>query len=262
MEKQAIVLKQKPVIVYDLIESIGMDVSEKINSLNLSEIAPTEDNLKVLKKTRTELKKEFELFEGQRKMVKDMIMKPYNDFETKYKDHISNLFKDADIELKEKINIVENDILSNKINALKEYFDSVNTFDFVSFDDVGLKVIKSASDKKLKEDIHEYLQSVKNDINTIRTLPNSDRVLAKYQISKNLNDSISQTNIEIQREEQIRKQKSELNEVNNIPKKEVDTANNEEHVQKLVKAKFTVTTTIENIKKLKEFMKNKGIRYE
>jgi len=72
-----------------------------------------------------------------------------------------------------------------------------------------LKIIKSKSDKYIKTEIDEYLANIEMSISTIKTLPNKERVLAKFQMSRDLNRSISETNIEIQREEQIKAQNVE-----------------------------------------------------
>jgi len=275
---KVIELKQKPIIAYDLIEAKGKEVEQRLSELNIDAIDVNEDNLKLIKSTRSEIRKEFELLENQRKMVKELIMKPYNDFEAAYKEHIANRFKGADFKLKEKVSVVENDLLYKKTDALKSYFDEINDLDFVSFDDIGLKITRSVSDKKLKEEIASFVEDMKMAVDTIKTLQNSDRVMAKFQIVKDLNRAISETNIEIEREAQIKKQKEERERLAEERKKaqqsineeieqhkEKSNADEKESVQnkpKLYKASFTVTGTVEQITDLKKFMNEKGISYE
>lgn len=296
---KAIVVTQKPIIVFELLEPISQNVTAKIQSLNIESLEPTEDNLALIKRTRTDLKKDFEDLENARMMAKELIMKDYNALDELYKKLIKSPFTDADAKLKTLVDTVESGILKLKIDGLKEYFKDQNTFDFVSFDDMGLKIIKSKADKGIKTEIDEYIANIKMSIATIETLPNKERVLAKFQFSKDLNRSISETNIEIQREEQIkaqnaererleaeRKQRAEesqriaqqqLQEAENAIVEEVLQANpqikdnfvNEiiEEVMELkadqvYKASFAVYATKAQLSELKTFMKEKGIRYE
>lgn len=144
--------------------------------------------------------------------------------------------------LKGMVDTVSDKILKVKIDGIVTYFNSVNDFDFVRFEDMNLKIIKSISDKKLKDDVDEYLTDIKQSLATIETLENKDRILAKFQMSKNLSDAISQTNIEIQREEQIK-------------------AQNEEP-EKTFKLSLTVYGTKEQFAMLKQFMNENNIKYE
>ena len=74
------------------------------------------------------------------------------------------------------------------------------------FEDLGLHIIKSKSDKSIKEEIDTFIMQVAANLMTIDTLPNKERILAKYHMTKDLNLSISQVNLEIQREEAIKSQ--------------------------------------------------------
>lgn len=289
---KAIVVTQKPIIVFELLEPISQNVTAKIQSLNIESLEPTEDNLALIKRTRTDLKKDFEDLENARMMAKEIIEKDYNTLNELYKKLIKAPFADADLKLKNLVDTVESGILKLKIDGLKEYFEDENTFDFISFDDMGLKIIKSKSDKAIKTEIDEYLANIKMSIATIETLPNKERVLAKFQMSKDLNRSISETNIEIQREEQIkaqnaererleaeRKQRAEESQrIAQQQRQEAEDAIVEEVLQanpqlekqepqpmpedQVYKASFTVYATKAQLSELKTFMKEKGIRYE
>lgn len=289
---KAIVVTQKPIIVFELLEPISQNVTAKIQSLNIESLEPTEDNLALIKRTRTDLKKDFEDLENARMMAKELIMKDYNTLDELYKKLIKSPFADADLKLKNLVDTVESGILKLKIDGLKEYFEDQNTFDFVSFDDIGLKIIKSKADKGIKTEIDEYLANIKMSIATIETLPNKERVLAKFQFTKDLNRSISETNIEIQREEQIKAQNAErerqakerrlmLEESQRISKAQLQDAEDaiiQEVLQanpqlekqepqpmmedQVYKASFTVYATKLQLSELKKFMKEKGVRFE
>jgi hypothetical protein len=287
---KAVVVTQKPIISYSLLEMISLNVTTKIQSLDIDSLEPTEDNLALIKRTRADLTRDFSELEGQRKMVKDIIMKDYNIFEDDYKKLITALYKDADEKLKNLAGTVDDKILSVKIDAIKDYFADQNSFDFVSFEDMNLKIIKSKSDKSIKTEIDEYLANISMSISTIEILPNKERVLAKFQICRDLNRSISETNIEIQREEQIKTQNEErerqaeerrlmLEESQRIAQsqfQEEEEAIAQEIIEanplivkekpqidnQVYKASFAVFATKAQLGELKKFMQEKGIRYE
>jgi L-lactate utilization protein LutB len=114
--------------------------------------------LSYVKNIRSELGRDFKELEEKRKLVKETVMKSYNDFSERYKLKISNLFSDADKKLKTKIDEVEDEILSCKIEGLRDYFNLNNRHDFIKFDDVSLRIIKSKSDKAYETEINEYLK--------------------------------------------------------------------------------------------------------
>ena len=286
---KAVEVTQKPIIAYKMLEIISKNVGDKIQSLNIESLEPTDDNLSLIKRTRADLTKDFNDLENQRKMVKEIIMKDYNLFEDDYKKLISSLFKNADDQLKSLATTVEDKILSVKIDGIKEYFNEENTFEFIKFDDLGLKIIKSKSDKSIKTEIDEYLANIKMSISTIATLPNKERVLAKFQMSRDLNRSISETNIEIQREEQIKSQNEErelqaeerrlmLEESQRIAKaqfredmtqsqfieeyQQVPMPQSDIEEEQVFKCSFSVFATKAQLKQCKEFFAQIGVKYE
>lgn len=275
--KKIIEVSQKPIIEYSIIDEVAKNIEVKIESLSIETLESTEDNLSVIKSTRSELNRDFKALEEQRKIVKDIVLKDYSLFEEKYKKMILSKFKEADATLKSMVDRVSDGILKKKVHGISSYFDGVNTFEFLKFEDIGLKIIKSISDKKLKDEIDAYIESVKTSLSTIETLPNKERVLAKYQASKDLNDAIAQTNMEMQREEKIRQEREEREKVDKERKNrsaerqsQMQSVKPKQHVEpelkeeepKIFKSSFTVYGTKDQLADLKEFMDEKGVRYE
>lgn len=261
-------VEQKPIIEYSKLENIGELVKAKIDSIGIDSIEATEENLSVLKSTRAALNNQFKDFEDRRKFIKDNVLKPYNDFEDKYKSFITINFKNADDQLKSKITTVETGILNTKIDGLKAYFAENNPFDFIKFEQLGLKITRSASDKSIKDHIDAGINQVEIDIETINTLPNKERVLAQYQMNLDLNASISSVNIAIEREKQIEARKQEAAKpivqqdqpVIEEPKQAPPVENAEDN--KLYKTSFKIVATKQQIRDLKQFMEERGISYE
>jgi len=283
VETAIVKLVQKPIIAYDLIEAKGKEVLERITSLDIDNINPTEDNLRLIKSTRTELGREFKTLEEARKAIKEKVMKPYDDFNDAYTKHISKLFKDADAKLKQKADEVDDKILSLKIDNIKSYFEDKNTFNFLKFEDMELKIIKSTTDKKLHSEIDNYLLGIKNNIDMIESMDNSDRTLAKFQMYKDVNRAVMETNQELQREKEIKEQKEAQEkariEAENRQKEAVVEPTQEEYHDnvnespcealhrepivedpKIFKARFEAVGAIENIKKLKAYADSIGVQ--
>lgn len=266
---------QKPIIAYSLLQEMSDKVALKIESLNIDTLEPTDENLSIIKSTRAELNNDFKTLEEQRKMVKDIVLKDYNIFEEQYKTLISTKFKDADATLKRLVSTVDSRILDKKIVGIREYFMDNNTREWIRFEDLGLHIIKSKSDKSIKEDVDSYLDVIKVSLETIDTLDNKERVLAKFQMCKDLNRAISETNLEIQREERIKAQNEErarlqaeaLERQKQAQEEQERVVNDrvmEEPVvdEKIYKTSFTVFGTKAQFSELKQFMENRGLRYE
>ena len=151
MIKDLIEIKQLPIIEEQL-KNVSAVIDERVK--NATSLVCTEENIKTIKEIRAEINKDFKEFEEQRKAVKEQVLKPYNDFETIYKECISDKFKNADIILKGRIEVVENELKAKKENEVKEYFEeyrNANNIDFIEYKQTKINVTLSASKKRLKE---------------------------------------------------------------------------------------------------------------
>jgi hypothetical protein len=251
LESDVIELKQEPVIGYSLIEQKGAEVRNFVSSM-LSTLPSSSRDLKSI---RTKLKKEFEIFENKRKMVKELILEAYFEFEEVYKENIASHFLEADKQLKEKIDAIEKEFIAQKRAKLEEYFNELNQWEWVSFDDVGLKILKSTSEKKLQEEIENYLENIQSSLRAIDSLDDSlrIRVLAKFRIIKDLSRALEEARAEIKQEELIRE--SLQPRAKEAPKIEApeDT--------KIYKTSFTVEGTKTQLKALKEFLIRNKIKF-
>ena len=138
------------------LQSIKVAVTQKVNDA-LSLIC-TEDTVKSVKAVRADLNKDLKDFEERRKAVKKAIMSPYEQFEAVYKECISDTYKKADIELKAKIDSVENELKEAKRTEVEAYFEECSKsvgVDFVRLSDLNLNITLSASVKALKRQVKE-----------------------------------------------------------------------------------------------------------
>ena len=182
MNNELITIETLPVIKYHL-EQLSTEIKEKVDRAN--NLVVNDETVKEVKQVRAELNKEFNELETQRKTVKQAIMQKYDEFEEIYKDNVSNLYKQADADLKEKIDNVENQLKQEKQEELelfaKEYFDINNIETIVNFDDIGLNITLSASMKSLKEQIIAFCEKISNDLKLIEVEKYKDEVLVEYK---------------------------------------------------------------------------------
>jgi hypothetical protein len=182
MNEELITLKQPPIIIYEQIKAVGQQIEEKIAELNLDNQLVTEATWKSAKDTRTMLRKELEVFETQRKFIKEQVNAPYEAFEKAYKEHIKVHYDKADSTLKAKIDEVQNRLISDKSARIKEYFTefcAAQSIDFLIFERLPLNITLSTSDKSLKEQVAGFVGEVTKSIQLIESLNEPDEFKAE-----------------------------------------------------------------------------------
>jgi len=132
--------------------------------------------------------------EEKRKGVKKAILDPYNAFEDIYKECVTNIFKPADAKLKEKIAVVENAQKQEKEEKARKYFNEYvesKGIDFLTFENVGLTINLSISDKKCKDTITAFVDRVGSDLALIDTQQHKEEILVEYKDSLNVSKAIT-----------------------------------------------------------------------
>lgn len=267
MGNNIIVLEQLPIIKARL-EEISTQIKTRVD--NATSLLVNEDTVKEVKKVRAELNKEFESLETNRKQVKEAIMQKYDEFNEIYKEKVADLYKDADAQLKEKIDNVENEIKEEKINELIDFFEEhqkVNHLEhLISFEDVGLNITMSASMKSLKNYIVTFCEKVANDIKVMQTDKYSDEIWFEYKID-GFDYAKAKTNVvERHRKQEEFKQKVAMN-GEEIKQEEVIINNIETMVsapKEVVEEQkdwyeFSALMTESQAKELKEWLKLRNI---
>ena len=256
-----------PVIEYSAIDAVSEEVKKSLEEVNVGALVATEDNLAFLKKLRAEKNKQFAELEDVRKTIKNLVNDPYTKFETEYASKISTLFKTFDKTLQEKIKAVEDGIKQSKLDELKEYFATLITpeIDFLTFEDVNVKVGLNDSKKSLKAQVETFITKSLDDYNLIMMQENAERILVRYKQTKNASSAITSVMNEIKQEALFSMKMAEPKVVTvESPVEEpthygVDYGTKQE---KLVTVSFKVTGTIEQLKALKQFIVESGLSYE
>ena len=274
MIKGLIEVKQLPVIEEQL-RSVSTVIDERVK--NATSLVCTEESVKTIKEIRAELNKEFKEVEQQRKLVKEQVLKPYNDFENVYKECISDKFRNADIILKGKIDNVENELKSKKEKEIKDYFEEykeANNIDFITYEQARINVTLSASMKSLKEQAKQFIDKIVDDLKLIETQEHKAEILVEYKQTLNVSQTItSVTN----RFKAIEEEKKKIEQEKELQKFVVDTAKEsdkyseqiilispsvEEKTEEILTLKFTVRGTRTKLRELKQFLESGGYDYE
>lgn len=274
-KNQIIILEQLPIIVEKL-DNVSKEVKQKVEKA--TSLVVTEDTVKEVKQVRANLTKEFNELETQRKNIKNAIMEKYNAFEEVYKEKISNLYKEADAQLKGKIDSVENQLKLEKEVELREFvnqhIEANNLQNIIEFKDIGLNITLSASMKSLKDQILDFVTRVSNDLECISS--DEDKVELLYTYQNNGFDyanavlTVRKKKEELKRLEELQKQKQEIVEqeqqiVENVEEVVEDYITIPKELledEEEITVQFTVTSTVSKIKELKEFLNERGIKYE
>ncbi len=286
MIKDLIEVKQLPVIEEQL-RSVSTVIDERVK--NATSLVCTEESVKTIKEIRAELNKEYKEFESKRKLVKEQVLKPYNDFENVYKECISDKFRNADIILKGKIDNIENELKAKKEKEIKDYFEEykeANNIDFITYGQARINVTLSASMKSLKEQAKQFIDKIVDDLKLIETQEHKAEILVEYKQTLNVSQAITSVTNRFKAIEEEKKRQEELKQrqtekaqriaeqnikmqeeatkkaLNNFVVPEVLQTPVEEKQEEILTLKFTVRGTRTKLKELKQFLENGGYDYE
>lgn len=273
--KSLILVEQLPKIkatLNELSEQVKVDVAQALT------LVCTEDTVKDVKSKRAELKKQFNELEEQRKYVKNAIMSKYDEFNEIYTETVGTLYKNADAKLKEKIDNVENELKERKEEEVREFADeyivSKHLENILDAEKINLNITLSVSVKKLKEEILEFINKVESDVKMIELEEYKDEILVEYKSNLNFAESklavINRHKMleEMKKEEAVRiEAREEDKQVVEMIVEEIKTPievvqEDEEPEQQMMVVAFQVTATKEQIKELKQYLIQKGIKYE
>lgn len=288
--QELITIKQLPQIEEHLKE-LSIEIDKKVE--NAKSLVCTEENVKAIKQIRADLNKEFKEVEQQRKTVKEKILESYMQFEGVYKTYISDKYKEADSELKNKVDTIEDELRARKEQEIRDYFEEYKQsllIDFIKFEDAKIKVGLSDSKTSLKKQAKDFIDRVNTDLATIMLQEHKEEILVEYKqngyvlstaISTVINRIKAVAETKRKQEELKQKQLEEAQRIADenikiqteatkqaldnfrVTEQEVLQAPTvEEKQEEILTLKFTVKGTRTKLKALKEFLVNGGYEYE
>lgn len=239
-------------IIEEQLKTISDEIQKRVDYAE--KLVCTIDTIKDIKKQRTILRNQFNDLETQRKQVKAEFQAPYLRFEKVYKELISDKYKNADVQLKRKIDNVESELKLQKENNIREYFNEYcesEGIDFVKFEQIGLNINLSTTEKSLREQVKSFIDKVKSDIELIQHEDNFAEIMIEY--TKHLN--VSRAIIE------VKERHKKLSEIVNGEDKNVQNDTNEQQKEETLKAPevtyrmtFTVNGTKQQLVNLKKYL--------
>lgn len=288
--QELITIKQLPQIEEHLKE-LSIEIDKKVK--NAKSLVCTEENVKAIKQIRADLNKEFKEVEQQRKTVKEKILEPYMQFEGVYKAYISDKYKEADSELKNKVDTTEDELRARKEQEIRDYFEEYKQsllIDFIKFEDAKIKVGLSDSKTSLKKQAKDFIDRVNTDLATIMLQEHKEEILVEYkQNGYVLSTAISTVINRIKAVEETKRKQEELKQKQleeaqriadenikiqteatkqaldnfRVTEQEVLQAPTvEEKQEEILTLRFTVRGTRTKLRALKEFLVNGGYEYE
>lgn len=275
-----IVVKQLPVIE-ERLRLLSDEIDTKVSSALA--LPCTEGNVQAVKSARADLKKVFETLEKQRIEVKNIIMNPYEQFNSVYKKYVSDKINAADATLKERIGTVESELKSKKEEEVKLYFSEYllsKNIDFITYPEAKISITLSASLKSLKEQAKEFVDRIADDLALIETQEHKEEILVEYKRSLNCSQAITAV---VQRHKAIEEQKARQAEIEAKkaaqaeaikkveaaapasaieplePPKQIESEKSADPIKTLA---FKVTAPLSKLKELKRFLDDGGYTYE
>ena len=173
-------------------------------------IAYTEDQVKDMKKDRTDLNKLRTAFESERKRLKKVCMEPYNLFEQQVKEVVALI--DEPIQLIDsQLYELEERRKQQKKKDIEVLFDTIGFQTFVTLDNIFDQKWLNASVSlgKIEEQMKSIMYKIGTDVATIGNLPEfSFEAMEVYKKTLDLNKAI----LEGQRLAEIQKRKQQYEE--------------------------------------------------
>ena len=244
----------------------------------------TPDAIADAKKTRANIRKVADSIDSQRKAIKKLWNKPYEEYEAKCKE-LTGIVNNAVGNIDGQIKAMENEIKEKKKQDLLAFFteNSADIADYISFDDVfDLRMLNATfSLSDAEDEIRRQLDCVEIDLSAIRGMGSEYEaaMLSEYSKSHNLAKAIAEgKRLEaIQKAEEERKAKevSEVFEEENLPSNAPEEPpaytlpnpaqfvrpSDEPVLPKLHTLRFEVTGTAEAFGALKRCMTANGMTY-
>lgn len=274
---------QLPIIEQHL-RLIRDQVKERVDQA--TSLACTPETLAAVKKVRAELNGEFAQYEGQRKAVKEAIMEPYSAFEKIYKECVTTLYAQADADLKGKIEDTESGIKSACEEGLKDYFTELceaEGVQWLTYERAGIVVDMTAAKqkvpKKLREKITQFVTGVARSVEAISLMDDADEVMAEFKRCLDVVQAVrvvQDRHQRIEQERQAAEARKAVLEMQRAAVKKVEAVAPPKPLTPPVTApapsggdnifpRFTFTVlnaTRSQLIKIREFMKQEGIKYE
>lgn len=252
------------------LQRIADDIKVKLEIAE--KMACTDETKQAVKKYRTDLKKEFEELEAERKEKTREYEKPLEEFKTVYNELITKPYKAADQALKNKIDEVETLQKNEKRQAVESYATELiqsYALDWLEVSRIMPSVTLSASEKSLKKAVKDTVDKIKSEVDCINAISDNSELMAEYMNCLNLAQAkltVVERQHAIEAAEKAKTAYSQQEEIDREAEKRVEQLAPptivSEQEEKTYSMTFTVSGTIEQLKALKAFMTDNNIDFK
>ena len=187
------VMKQMPIIEEHLGLLKSMVDAQIEEAMGRAAIAETVNELREI---RADLNRITNQAEEKRKELHAIYEKPYDDMMVTYKT-VMQAFKDADKELKGKIDAITKAVIDACMDKLEcQFIECRDTYglDWMTFDRLGIKVTytqaKQKGHKALLEKIQHDMGAISEDVAAITAMPDGPEIMAEYKRSLNMSQAV------------------------------------------------------------------------
>ncbi|MFL9486320.1 DUF1351 domain-containing protein [Staphylococcus sp. KUGN1] len=191
---------------YDNLLSEANNLAEHVKQVEVNE-----ENVKEAKRLMAQMNNRVKELENTRKDVKKTILEPYNHFENQVKT-IKSIIDDAVSHVKKQERELTEQERENKKQAIADIFDKrIKHYGFEKL--MGFAEFlkpqylnKSFSMNKVENELVEWLEKTKRDLDTIDKLDNRDELIVEYQNTQDLAVAFEIIDKRNQRRKQIAEQ--------------------------------------------------------
>lgn len=246
-------------------EDIKKWVTEKAKEYK--SVVYTEETITAAKTDRATLNKVAKAINDEKIRIKKEVLKPFEDFENKCKE-LQGIITDASNSIDVQVKLFEEKEQNEKKEQIRNIFNE-NIGDFkelIDFDNIFNPrwLNKTYTMKKIEEEIKHLVSKTTDDLNIIENTIEDKSLLPQIKIFyfKNINDPsvLGNSLQQYQKEVESRKKLEELYKTQEA-KKELNASNPRQDApmqvtseEKMVTIKFEVTTTMEKLHLLHDFM--------
>lgn len=256
-------LEELPRIVVQ-VKEIGKYIDDALKDIDKLEC--TEENKKEVKERRSEINKFATALETKRKAIKAQILAPYQEFEEIYNNECKDKLNDASELLGNKIEEIETKQKEEKETILREFFkqyqETYHLENVIKFEDVGLNITLSASEKSLKDTIVVFCERISKDIQVINNEENKEELMLEY-----INNGFDYQEAKLtlfERKKKIEEIKVNQEEVDKVVEKEKEVVEEIKEIvpEEIMEVTFTVKGTKSQLKELKQWLEERNIEYD
>ncbi|MCI8655462.1 MAG: DUF1351 domain-containing protein [Clostridia bacterium] len=257
-------------------EDLKANLTESLKKYK--DLVYTEENIKEAKADRALLNKVSTAINDEKKRIKNILLQPYVDFEEKCKE-LMGMVNEVSEGIDTQVKAFEKRQADEKLKEIMKYFiENVGIYkDLIDFDLIfeDRWLNSSYSMKKIQTDINHIFEKTKMDLGTLdTTITDADiNKQVKDYYFRNINNSsvLSMSIQEAKRIETIREELHTLENPQSITKSEENITNSSQNITKnvenvteseeLKQLDIRVWVTEQQKFELKEFLKNKNIKF-